>query len=153
MIQDIYDSANLENCENIIDKSCSFQGEGFLELDRNAIAEGSIQASSEIYIWFSTITANGLIFWYGQPKDVEFDGQDFMALAVVDGFLEFSFRLDGEETVVRHRSVEFEARHAVIIRRNGNEASLELDGEVEMGETKATERKKMFLAGNVLLGE
>lgn len=153
MIENLIDSTNVQNCENIIEKSVSFQGDGFLELESSAISENSTQASSEIYIWFTTSSSNGLIFWYGQPKDTEFDGGDFMALAVVDGFLEFSFRLDGEETVIKHRNIELETRHGAVIKRNGNEASLELNGEIESGETKLTEKKDMLLTGNMFFGE
>lgn len=151
MINDILESANIFNCENIIERSCGFQGDGYLELDRTAIAESSSQTSNGLAIWFSVSKPNGLIFWYGQDKEVEFDGEDFMALAVVDGLLEFVFRMDGEETVIRHE-LELDTRHVAIIKRNGNQASVELDGNTEYSETRPTARKSMFLPGNIFLG-
>jgi hypothetical protein len=153
MIKDIVSSANLQNCENIIEKSVNFQGDGFLEIDNNAFSNNSEQVLTEIYIWFTTLSSNGLIFWYGQSNDNEYDGEDFMALAIADGFLEFSFRLDGEETVIKHGHVELETRHAAVIKMNGNEATLEFDGDTEQGNTKATERNHMSLSGNIFLGE
>ena len=104
---------------------------------------------------FSTKQPNGLLAWYGQVKNREFSGEDFMALAVVDGFLEYSFRLDGEESFVKHLGVRVDTgqRHVAIIKRTGNQASLELDGLLEYGETRPTGKKEMILPGHVFLGK
>lgn len=137
-----------------IDQSASFKGNSYLELDRRAISNSTVQLSSGIAIMFSTKEPNGLLIWYGQNKGRAFNGEDFLALAVNDGFLEFSFRLDGEESLIRHVTtrVDNNARHVAILKRNNNQASLELDGLVEYGETRPTIKKEMELTGHVFLG-
>jgi Laminin G domain len=103
---------------------------------------------------FSTRQPNGLLLWYGQLKGSAFDGEDFLSLAVVDGILEFSLRLDGQESTIRHELVRVDTnqRHVAIIKRNKNQASLELDGLTEYGETTPTGKNEMILPGHIFLG-
>lgn len=123
-------------------------------MERNTIANSSIQASGGFAIMFSTKQPNGLLAWYGQSKGKSFDGEDFMALAIVDGILEFSFRHDGEESFIRHVGVRVDtgARHVAVVKRNGNQYSLELDNFTEYGETRPTGKKEVNLPGHVFLG-
>lgn len=79
-----------------LDISAQFKGNGYLELDRNTVANSSNQLSSGIAVLFSTRQPNGLLLWYGQNKGQAFNGEDFLALSVNEGILEFAFRLDGE---------------------------------------------------------
>lgn len=145
-----------EHCQYTvqIEQSAGFKGNSYLELDRTAVSNTISQLSSGIAILFSTKQPNGLLIWYGQEKGSAFNGDDFLALAVVDGYLEFRLRLDGEETSIRHFNtrVDNNARHIAIIKRNNNQASLELDGLTEYGETRPTAKKEMFLPGHVFLG-
>lgn len=110
--------------------------------------------SSGIAILFSTKQPNGLLVWYGQNRGHAFNGEDFLALAIVDGYLEFSLRLDGEETTIHHYNtrVDNNARHIAIIKRNSNQASFELDGLTEYGETRPTTKKEMLLPGHIFIG-
>lgn len=79
--------------------------------------------------------------------------QDFLALAIVDGYLEFSFRLNSEEEVIRSTSrVDDGKRHIVIIKRSGNQASLDLDNFTLHGESRPTERQISHLPGNIFVG-
>jgi hypothetical protein len=139
----------------VVERSCGFRGNGYLELDRNTVANGSSQASGGFAIMFSTKEPNGLLAWYGQNKGEAFDGQDFMALAISEGLLEFAFRHDQEESFIRHNNARVDTgqRHVAIIKQNGNQYSLELDGLVEYGETRPTGKKEMMLPGHVFLGK
>lgn len=145
-----------DNCqyEVKIEQSAGFKGNSYIELDRTAVSNSTNQLSSGIAILFSTKQPNGLLVWYGQEKGHTFDGEDFLALAINDGFLEFCLRLDGEETTIRHYNIRVNdnARHIAIIKRNNNQASLELDGLTEYGETRPTTKKEMILPGHVFLG-
>ncbi|KAL7036766.1 hypothetical protein ACKWTF_008935 [Chironomus riparius] len=138
----------------LIQTSASFKGNSWLELDRNTIANGSKQLASGIALLFSTKQSNGLLLWYGQNKGHAFNGEDFLSLAVNDGILEFAFRLDGEESFIRHHGtrVDQNVRHIAILKRTGNQASLELDGLTEYGETRPTLKKDMELPGHIFLG-
>lgn len=131
-----------------------FRGNGYLELDRDTITNSSSQLSSGIAVLFSTRQPNGLLLWYGQLKGSAFDGEDFLSLAVVDGILEFSLRLDGQESTIKHDLVRVDTnqRHVAIIKRNKNQASLELDGLTEYGETTPTGKNEMLLPGHIFLG-
>ncbi|KAG5681002.1 hypothetical protein PVAND_010471 [Polypedilum vanderplanki] len=144
------------NCQYMIqiETSAAFKGNGYLELDRKTISNSTSQLASGIALMFSTKSPNGLLFWYGQNKGHPFNGEDFLALAVNDGILEFSFRLDGEESFIRHNGIRVDTniRHIAILKRNGNQASLELDGLTEYGETRPTIKKQMELPGHVFLG-
>lgn len=103
---------------------------------------------------FSTHEPNGLLAWYGQRKGEAYNGQDFIALAVVDGFLEFSFRLDGEESFIRTNSrVDDGDRHVTVITRNGNRATLELDNFSVHGESGLASREYSYLPGNLFIGK
>jgi hypothetical protein len=147
---------NGDNCQYMIaiQKSCGFRGNGYLELDRNTIANGSRQAAGGFAVMFSTRQPNGLLAWYGQGKGKAFDGEDFMSLAIVEGILEFAFRHDGQESYIRHIArVDSGQRHVAIVKRTGNQYNLELDGLLEYGESRPTGKKDMELEGNVFLGE
>lgn len=103
---------------------------------------------------FSTRKPNGLLAWYGQPKGEPFNGQDFIALAVVNGYLEFSFRLDGEESIIISNSrVDDGVRHITVITRNGNRAALELDNLTVHGETGPVSREFSYLPGHLFIGK
>jgi hypothetical protein len=138
----------------VIETSAAFKGNSYLELDRNTIANSSTQLASGIALMFSTKQPNGVLFWYGQNKGHAFNGEDFLALAINDGILEFRFRLDGEESFIKHLGIRVDTnqRHIAIMKRQGNQASLELDGLTEYGETRPTIKKEMTLPGHVFLG-
>lgn len=108
-----------------------------------------------IAVLFSTSHPNGLLLWYGQNKNEQYNGQDFVALAIVEGFLEYSFRLNSEETLIKnvYSRVDDGVRHVAIIKRSGNQASLELDGLSLHGESRPTNKKESFLPGNTFIGK
>lgn len=123
-------------------------------MDRDSIANNSAQAKTEVAIMFSTKQPNGLIMWYGQNKGQVYNGDDFLALAVVDGFVEYAFRLDGEESFIKFTGTRVDdgIRHIVILKRQDNQASLELDHFTQYGETRPTGKKEMILPGHIFLG-
>lgn len=145
-----------ENCQHIsnLDVNCHFKGNSYLELDRNTISNSSDQLTSGVAVMFSTKNPDGLLLWYGQNKGHVYKGEDYMALAIVDGWLEFSLRLNSEESTIKHTGmrVDTNVNHVAVIKRTGNQASLELDGLTEYGETRPTDQKKMHLPGHIFLG-
>jgi len=106
-------------------------------------------------IVFTTNKPNGLLFWWGQEAGEEYTGQDFIAAAVVDGYVEYSMRLDGEEAVIRNSDIRVDngERHIVIAKRDENTAILEVDRMLHSGETRPTSKKSMKLPGNVFVGK
>lgn len=104
---------------------------------------------------FSTTQSNGLLFWWGQKAGEDYNGGDFIAVAIVDGYIEYNLRLNGEETEIRNTDhpVNDGNRHIVILRREDNTAMLEVDNLSTSGETRPTIRKEMHLPGNVFIGK
>lgn len=138
-----------------IEFATHYQGEGYTELNRSALVKSPTESDILLEFMFSTTAPNGLIAWYGQDKGEAYNGQDFIALAVVDGFLEFALRLDGEETVVKNLNtpVNDGAHHTAALIRIGNHATLELDNLSTYGETTETGQLVSNLPGNIFIGK
>lgn len=135
--------------------NASFRGNGYLEVDRSQFSSEIDQQYTSAVVVFSTNKPNGLLLWWGQKSGEEFTGQDFIALAVVDGLVEYALRLDGEEVVIRNvdTPVDDGQRHIVLVKRADNTAILEVDRISDSGETRPTSKKEMHLPGNVFIGE
>lgn len=133
----------------------NFRGNGYLELDRSQFNDETNQKYSFAAMVFSTSDPDGLLLWWGQPKGETYTGQDFMALALVDGIVEFAFRLNGEEAVIRNpdKRVDDGHRHIVLVKRTDNTAILELDHVLYADETRPTNKNTMSLPGHVFIGE
>ncbi|KAH8235981.1 hypothetical protein KR032_011790, partial [Drosophila birchii] len=134
--------------------NASFRGDGYVEINRTQFDPAVEQDYSSVAIVFTTFKSDGLLVWWGQKAGEEFTGQDYLAVAVVDGYVEYSLRLDGEETVIRNSDTRVNdgARHIVIAKRVDNTAMLEVDRILHSGETRPTGVKKMKLPGNVFIG-
>ncbi|XP_037931811.1 basement membrane-specific heparan sulfate proteoglycan core protein [Teleopsis dalmanni] len=145
-----------KHCEEhiMIEFDANFHGNGYLELNRSEFSKAIEQKYSFAGMVFSTTSPNGLLLWWGQELGQEYTGQDFMALAVVDGIVEFSIRMNGEETVIRNpeKRVDDGRRHIALIKRTDNTAILELDHLLDAGETRPTGKETMTLPGNVFIG-
>lgn len=137
-----------------IDYVSQYKGDGYIELNQSALINSPNEKEVVIALLFTTKQSNGLLAWYGQNKGETYADQDFLALAIVDGYLEFSFRLNSEEAVIKniHNRVDDGIRHIVIIKRSGNQASLDLDNFTLHGESRPTERQISHLPGNVFIG-
>lgn len=138
-----------------IEFATHYEGNGYTELNRSALVKSAAESELLLAFMFTTTAPNGLIAWYGQNNGEPFNGQDFIALAVVDGFLEFALRLDGEETVVKNMNtpVNDGAHHTAALIRSGNHATLELDNLSTYGETKETGQAVSNLPGNIFIGK
>lgn len=146
-----------ENCQyhTPIEFATHYSGNGYAELNRSALVKSANEADILLAFMFSTTAPNGLIAWYGQNKGEPYNGQDFIALAVVDGFIEFALRLDGEETLVKNTNtpVNNGHHHTAALIRSGNHATLELDNLSTYGETKETGQLVSNLPGNIFIGK
>lgn len=137
-----------------IDFSSHYKGNGYIELNSSVLVKSPREAEILLAFLFTSTESNGLLAWYGQNKGEAYNGQDFIALAVVDGFLEFAMRLDGEETVVKNINtpVNDGNHHTAALIRSGNHATLELDNFSVYGETKETGQTVSYLPGNIFIG-
>lgn len=101
----------------------------------------------------STNQSDGLIMWHGQtPNDL--NSNDYIALGVVNGYVEYQYDLGSGPAVLRvtTRRVDDGERHRVILKRQGNEGSIELNGEyLESGVSDGLQQI-LNTQGNVFLG-
>lgn len=134
--------------------SSQYKGNGYIELNSSAIMKSQMESDILLAMLFSTTEPNGLLVWYGQMKGKSYTGQDYLALAVTDGYLEFSLRLNGEETTIKNPNVRVSdgERHIAVITRNKNRATLEIDNISSSGQTEPTSRTYSILPGNIFIG-
>jgi hypothetical protein len=144
------------NCERVLNLrfEAHFKGNSYLELDRAVLSNTTDVVANGVAVMFSTTHPNGLLMWWGQNKGVGYDTQDFVSLAIVDGFLEYSFRLNDQENVIKNifSRLDDGERHIVVLKRHENQVSIEVDHFTQYGESRPTERKVMNLPGNIFLG-
>lgn len=138
-----------------IETSTHYDGYGYTELNRSALVNSPEESDISMQFVFSTTEPNGLIAWYGQKKGESFLNQDFVALAVVDGFLEYHMGLNGYQTKIKNSNIPVNdgARHTAVLTRNGNAASLELDNFTLYGETASADKRVSHMPGNVFIGK
>jgi len=104
-------------------------GDGFLTFSGDYLPHSSSQADEVIKFNIITQEDDGLIFYHGQAPDTNGQGKDFLAAALVEGRLEFSFELGSGSARIRSPvKVNDGQPHEVTIKRKGKEGSLEIDG-------------------------
>ncbi|XP_078043481.1 basement membrane-specific heparan sulfate proteoglycan core protein-like isoform X2 [Augochlora pura] len=142
-----------QNCEKQVEISydVAFRGDGWLELDRSVMTH---EEECEVLCFeISTNRSKGLIMWHGQtPNDLNPD--HYMALAVVDGYVEYQYNLGTGPVVIRvtAQKVDDGERHRIILKRQGSDGSIELNGEhMESGATYGTQQT-LNTRGSVYLG-
>ncbi|RLU19726.1 hypothetical protein DMN91_008283 [Ooceraea biroi] len=121
---------NGQDCEKLaeITYDVAFKGDGWLELDRSVMTHE--EEREVLGLEISTNKSNGLIMWHGQtPNDLSPD--DYIAVAIVDGYVEYQYNLGSGPAVIRvtAQRVDDGERHRIILKRQGSEGSIELNGE------------------------
>ncbi|KAL1455510.1 hypothetical protein WDU94_009600 [Cyamophila willieti] len=107
-----------------------FLGGGYVELKKELIPE---QRSEESFSFdFVTDDTNALLLWNGQPSYKNGLSREFIAVAVVNGYLEYSYDLgDGMVTIkFSKKRVNDGVKHNVNVTRINKLGSLELDNKV-----------------------
>jgi len=123
-------------------------GAGWLELSRKVIPQRR-NMKTVITLRFATREDNALVLWQGDYKSGH-----YFALAIVRGRLEFTFNLGSGRAVIRStKSVNRGKEHEVVITREENKGSLQLDrGAVIKGTAQGTGRKLILRRSPVYLG-
>ena len=144
------------NCNTsfVVAEEAYFRGESYVEIDKSLLPHTAVTVPEFISVEFSTMEANGVLLWHGQKPETDGRGLDFVALAVVDGRLEFSFELgSGVARIVTDVRVDDGRRHRVMARRTGLEGTLELDGVFEAhGRTPDSNHNMLNTKGNIYVG-
>ncbi|XP_020284899.1 basement membrane-specific heparan sulfate proteoglycan core protein-like [Pseudomyrmex gracilis] len=141
------------NCEKLaeITYDVAFRGDGWLELDRSVMTHE--EEREVLGLEISTNKSNGLIMWHGQtPNDLTPD--DYIAVAVVDGYVEYQYNLGSGPAVIRvtAQRVDDGERHRIILKRQGSDGSIELNGEHTESGLSDGLQQILNARGNVYLG-
>nr|XP_042896680.1 basement membrane-specific heparan sulfate proteoglycan core protein [Parasteatoda tepidariorum] len=128
------------NCEepSQFDERAAFQGDGYISLDTDLLPHTASAKDEVISFSFTTTSIEGLLLFHGQKPETDGKGQDYLAAAIVDGYLEFSYELgSGAAQIKSPIKVSDGKVHNVILKRTGRHGSLELDGlHQQFGESK-----------------
>ncbi|XP_060518138.1 basement membrane-specific heparan sulfate proteoglycan core protein isoform X3 [Cylas formicarius] len=131
-----------------------FNGDGYLEFSRSLLSHQNDDEAEIVALEFSTNKPDGLVFWHGQSPDQDGRGQDYIALAVSNGYLEFSYDLGMGPAIIRNTGVRVDdgERHSVILKREGRVGSIDVDHMyVEEGQSEGI-TTTMNCNGNIFLG-
>ncbi|XP_057651716.1 basement membrane-specific heparan sulfate proteoglycan core protein-like isoform X28 [Diorhabda carinulata] len=143
------------NCDQVteIRNDAHFDGNGYLEFNRDLLAHRDGE-QEVIALELSTNQSNGLIFWHGQTPSSSGYGNNYIALSIANGFLEYSFDLgDGPAIVINNkRRVDDGNRHSVILKRDGKRGSIEIDNSwTQEGDAPGTSTS-LNVEGNIYIG-
>ncbi|XP_015437458.1 PREDICTED: pikachurin-like [Dufourea novaeangliae] len=129
----------------------AFKGDGWLELNRSVMTHD--EECEVLCFEISTNKSKGLIMWHGQtPNDLNPD--HYMALAVVDGYVEYQYNLGMGPVVIRvtAQKVDDGERHRIILKRQGSDGSIELNGEHMESGTSSGIQQDLNTRGSVYIG-
>ncbi|XP_031342212.1 basement membrane-specific heparan sulfate proteoglycan core protein isoform X8 [Photinus pyralis] len=144
------------NCEQRADirNEVNFNGNGYVELNRGLLNHKNIDENEVIAFELSTNASNGLIFWHGQRPTEDGRGKDYISLAVVGGYLEYSFELGSGPAIIYNNEVRINdgERHRVILKRRGRWGSIEVDNDHIVEGNADGYIYEMNCNGNIYLG-
>ncbi|XP_071052422.1 basement membrane-specific heparan sulfate proteoglycan core protein isoform X15 [Onthophagus taurus] len=144
------------NCEQHqeIRSEAQFDGNGYLEFDRSFLPHDKDDEDELIAVQFMTNYSNGVIFWHGQTPNEDGHGKDFIGLAIVDGYLEYSYDLGSGPVTIANKQirVDDERLHTVFLKRHGVSGSIEIDHAYMERGTAPGMDTEMSCLGNIYLG-
>ncbi|XP_030745032.1 basement membrane-specific heparan sulfate proteoglycan core protein isoform X3 [Sitophilus oryzae] len=131
----------------------NFNGNGFLEFSKSLLSHIDNEPET-IALEFSTNKSEGLLFWHGQYPHQDGRDQDYISLAVVNGYLEYSYDLGEGPAIIRVSQIRVDdgQRHSVILKRHGRSGSIDVDHlYTEEGESEGY-TSHLSTNGNIYLG-
>ncbi|KAL3282973.1 hypothetical protein HHI36_006131, partial [Cryptolaemus montrouzieri] len=144
------------NCEQRAElkNDAHFDGNGYLEFDKEMLPHENENEEEVIALEMSTNSSNGLIFWHGQSPNQDAQGQDYLALSVVNGFLEFSYDLGSGPAIIHNGYIRVNdgERHLVILKRRGKSGSIEIDNQYTQKDESVGSATTLTCRGNIYLG-
>ncbi|XP_059491072.1 basement membrane-specific heparan sulfate proteoglycan core protein isoform X8 [Neocloeon triangulifer] len=148
------------NCEirEEYGEEVGFAGDGYLELNKTFLPHINSNQPEELQVEFTARSAHGLLLWHGQSPSTPGlkntgRSEDYLSLAVVDGYLEFGWELgSGPAKLVSRRRVDDKQRHTVRIWRHANNGSMTLDSDEPVIGVSLGTLKLLNTNGNIFLG-
>ncbi|KAK6966048.1 basement membrane-specific heparan sulfate proteoglycan core protein, partial [Biomphalaria glabrata] len=137
-----------------IGTSANFQGEGYIEISSDKFPRQNRRAQENLTVTITTTEPNGLIIWQGQKPDSHIKAtSDYFAVAVVDGYLEFSYDLGDKPGVLRSLlPVNDGYPHDITVSRNGKHGKLKVDQQAEVSGLSGGGLKILNVMGNIFVG-
>ncbi|XP_049843588.1 basement membrane-specific heparan sulfate proteoglycan core protein isoform X30 [Schistocerca gregaria] len=143
------------NCQQAADfeTEAGFQGDGWVELPGRLMPHSDPHQQEQLTVEFSTTQPDGILFWHGQEPEASGRGQDYLALAVVNGSLELSYELGSGPARIRYPlRVDDGRTHTAVAERQATQGSLSVDnGTPEYGESGGL-RAMLNTDGSIYVG-
>ncbi|CAM1304488.1 HSPG2 (predicted) [Pycnogonum litorale] len=143
-----------EKCEKdaMFTTKAQFQGDSYLELDSQLLPHTST-VKEIIKASFHTTSVHGVLFFHGQKPETDGKGRDYLVVAIVDGFLVFSYELGSGSAEIRSTvKVNDGKKHRVVLERTGRKGSLKLDDlDAVVGESQG-QLEMLNTEGNIYVG-
>ncbi|XP_044751334.1 basement membrane-specific heparan sulfate proteoglycan core protein isoform X8 [Coccinella septempunctata] len=144
------------NCEQRAElkTDAHFDGNGYLEFGRDMLPHQSENEEEVIALELSTNSSNGLILWHGQSPNQDAQGQDYLALSLENGNLQFSYDLGSGPAIIYNNEVKVNdgERHLVILKRRGKSGSIEIDRQYTQSDISVGSATSLNCRGNIYLG-
>ncbi|WAR15211.1 PGBM-like protein, partial [Mya arenaria] len=136
-----------------LDDNLKFGGRSLLSLNQSLLAHTRTQERQNISFVIRTTQSDGLVFWQGAQADKKLMGQDYMSIALVDGYVEFRFEMGTGPAELRSRDrVNDGQPHMVFVDRLGRAGSLIIDStETVFGNSQGS-LQMLNVYGNIYFG-
>ncbi|XP_071839760.1 basement membrane-specific heparan sulfate proteoglycan core protein-like isoform X3 [Apostichopus japonicus] len=145
------------NCEKdvTLEDGAYFSGSGYLTLPKMTIPRrrGTSSDKEVLSFRFRTTDTDGLLLFQGAPEGEDGLRQDFIAISLNGGYIEFSYNLgSGPAEIVSRSRVNNGQEHTVVVSRMRKEGMLMIDDGAEiLGESQGT-LQMLNIQGNLYLG-
>ncbi|XP_060879809.1 basement membrane-specific heparan sulfate proteoglycan core protein isoform X8 [Metopolophium dirhodum] len=136
----------------VLDITANFSGNSYLQLENSLLDRNKREHS--ISMTFTTDSANGLLYWQGQEPNNDGVVDNYIAISIVNGYVELSHRFQGRSTPAIRATdhhVNNNEPHVILIRGNGAEWSLELDrSTTEYGKERDVDIQQLLEATDLI---
>jgi len=137
-----------------IDNAAKFSGNGsYVELPSHLLPHSSATAVETIKLTVSTLQDNALLLWHGQTPSMPGRGRDYVTLAIVNGFPQFSYELgSGPANITGSTRVNDGQEHELTATRNGKMGSLKIDDSDAIEGESRGQLVTLNTRGNIYIG-
>ncbi|KAL1514177.1 hypothetical protein ABEB36_003476 [Hypothenemus hampei] len=145
-----------KTCEQRVElrNDAHFDGNGWLEFRKSLLPHKHENEEEIVALEFSTNTSDGLIFWHGQTPNEDGQGQDYISLGLMNGYLEFSYDLGSGPAIIRNTEIRVDdgQKHSVILKREGRIGSIDIDHNYDSDGESEGQSTTLDCSGNIFLG-
>ena len=128
---------------------------GFVEFPRDMLPHHNDDEPETISISLTTQDPNGIIFFHGQPENMDGNGLDHFTIALANGYVTVGYELgNGPVNITWPKyKVSDGKKHNVKVIRTGKAATVQVDdSDVTYGEANGLLRR-LNAMGNIYIGK